>query len=1090
MSNVRIPQHFILSKENAAQVILDETADPGIRGIWEKVSEDIRRTTGARCSEIGQGQSCSQAVIVCTSGQPLANRLKERLPELGGLDGKWEAFWFGLVDHPLPEVARGLVIAGSDKLGTIYGMFHLSELLGVTAWGFWGDVEPPVYERVILSGPGEPEEAGRTGTAREPEEAGHAGAVWESEEDGRTGTAREPEEAERTVLYRAVENGLSREPAVKYRGFFINDEWPCFGNWTFSHYGGFCAEMYDHVFEYLLRMRGNYLWPAMWSSNFLLDGPGLAAMELASRYGIYIGMSHHEPCMRSGEEFSLLKGADSPYGNEWDYAANTEGLLRFWADGLERVKGFTAFPTIGMRGERDSKLLGEDSTIEENVSLLKEIIKKQRELIARHIREDVDSVPQLFAIYKEVEDYYFGKASGPWSEPEGYGTEAEKDHYGKASRSESEPEGCGTEEEKDHYGKASRPESEPEGYGTKEERDHYGKGEMAGIRGYEELEHVTLLFCDDNFGSMRALPQAWEQDHAGGFGMYYHLDYHGSPISYEWVNSTPLSKIWEQMRQAYEYGIQELWIANVGDVKFQEYPLGYFMNLAFDADGAMADQRNYGSYTVRWLESMFGGRLTEGQITDAAWVLEETVRLHGLRRAESLNDRVWHPAHELETREILERADALEKKNEQLRNAFSGTSCGDGYYSMIYYPAAAVANLIKMHLFAGVNHLYAAQGKAAANRYAELSRACMARDAELAEELAAFSGGKWSGMERASHIGFVNWNDEDWRYPVLHEVTLPSEPRLIVSRADDTRTYTNQYFPIYLDINDFLRAGTERVLLQIANGGRGTVRWEIAERADCLEFSAYRGETAVQDEIELRVLWEMTEPERQAEYVFHVRTERECVPIRVRVKRKEYRKVPAGAFVMEGGLCVMDAADYQEAYPGRFSGKPVSYELLPDYGKYGSGMKALPSTAIFSIEDMVNGTAPRLSYEVWTEQGGPCELELHTSPANPLIYGGQLRVGAAVGDGPARVIEITGEQYRGGDGACRQWAEAVLNQEHTARIPVELQAGLNRITLYALDGGLVLERLILYGENAERRDSYRGPGRSFRKPAGAGPDGN
>ena len=230
---------------------------------------------------------------------------------------------------------------------------------------------------------------------------------------------------------------MSKEPAVQFRGFFINDEWPCFGNWATSHYGGFNAKMYDHVFEYLLRMRGNYLWPAMWSSNFLLDGPGLAAMELATEYGIYIGMSHHEPCMRSGEEFTLFKGPDSPYGTEWDNAANTEGLLRFWEDGLKRVKGQTAFPTIGMRGERDSKMLGEDSTIEENVRLLKEIIRRQRGLIGQHLNEDVDSVPQLFAIYKEVEDYYFGD------------------------------------------------------------------GQMEGIRGYDELKNVTLLFCDDNFGNMR-----------------------------------------------------------------------------------------------------------------------------------------------------------------------------------------------------------------------------------------------------------------------------------------------------------------------------------------------------------------------------------------------------------------------------------------------------------------------------------------------------------------------------------------------------------------------------------------------------------
>lgn len=982
---------FIFSKETPVKVILDSQADSGIRRVWEKVSKDICSVTGTVCRDSLEGEACAQAVLVGTSGQELAARLEGRVPELKNLRGKWESYWFGLLDAPAEGVEKGIVIVGSDKLGTIYGMFRLSELLGVTAWGFWGDVAPPCCERAVFT-----EDAARENTG--------------DAEKASKETVRDTQKGVRMVT---VRNGMSREPSVKFRGFFINDEWPCFGNWTTSHFQGFNAEMYDHIFEYLLRMKGNYLWPAMWSSNFLLDGPGLASMELATEYGIYIGMSHHEPCMRSGEEFTLMKGEDSPYGTEWDYAANRDGLLRFWADSLKRVKGQQVFPTVGMRGERDSKMLGEDSTIDDNVRLLKEIIRKQRELIRQHL--DADDVPQLFAIYKEVEDYYFGN------------------------------------------------------------------GGMEGIRGYEELEDVTLLFCDDNFGNMRALPQAQEWGHPGGFGMYYHLDYHGSPISYEWVNSTPVTRVWEQMTEAYEYGVRTLWIVNVGDVKFQEYSLGYFMELAYDMDTwgkAGCDAAR--AYTGYWLKKMFGSYADGEQLADMAWVLEESVRLHGLRRAESLNDTVYHPAHYLETKKMLERADALERENERLRKTLAGSPAQSGYFSMIYFPAAAIANLIKMHLFAGLNHLYAAQGRAAANVYGEKLQACIERDAALKKEMAEFSSGKWKGMEMASHIGFVNWNDEDWRYPVRHEITLPGQPRLVVSRADETKTYTNQYFPIPLEIDDFLCAGTEEVLLQIANGGEGEVCWEIPERSDYLSFSAYQGRAAVMDEIAVRVLWDKVDSYEPMEFTCHVRTKRETVPVCIRVRKQDLSRVPEGAFVMQNGLCVLNASDFARSIPGNFSGREAAFRILEDYGKYGSGMKVFPSTAVFS-EDEIAGAAPGLTYEIWAQEECGGVLELHTSPANPLIYGGSLRVGVSVGEEPARILDITGENYRGGDGACPKWADAVLNQEHVAGLPVKLRQGLNRITLWAQDAGIVLERMIIYKCGAKKKDAYLGPGRSYQK---------
>ena len=129
----------------------------------------------------------------------------------------------------------------------------------------------------------------------------------------------------------------------------------------------------------LLRLHGNYMWPAMWASNFSMDGPGIESAELADELGIVMSTSHHEPCMRTGEEYRLLRGPESPYGDAWDFISNREGIIRFWEDGLKRNKDFEEVITMGMRGERDTAIMG-NATIAENIALLKDIIKTQNDL--------------------------------------------------------------------------------------------------------------------------------------------------------------------------------------------------------------------------------------------------------------------------------------------------------------------------------------------------------------------------------------------------------------------------------------------------------------------------------------------------------------------------------------------------------------------------------------------------------------------------------------------------------------------------------------------------------------------------------------
>lgn len=962
-----------ISKNKGLYFVIPEECGTGVKKVAGKVAKDVEGTLSF-CPEICEtAVPAKQAVIAVTAGSgKLAETLCSKISKLGQVEGKRESYAFIVAENPVEGIESALVIYGSDKLGTIYGLFHLSELLGVTAMVDWGDCQYVKQDSFILK-----------------------------EED----------------------SFVSKEPSVKYRGFFINDEWPCCGNWATSHFGSFNAKMYDHIFEYLLRMKGNYLWPAMWAENFMLDGPDLESMKLADEYGIYIGMSHHEPCMRSGAEYSKVRGPKSPYGDAWSYVTNKEGILRFWEDGVKRSIGHNVFPTVGMRGENDSKMLGEDSLISDNVRLLKEIITKQREMIHEHLETDGKKVPQLFAVYKEVEDYYFGG---------------------------------GSEE---------------------------------GLRGFKELEDVTLLLCEDNWGNMRALPEAFERNHRGGFGMYFHLDYHGDPVSYEWVSSTELSKIWEQMTEAYEYGVRELWIVNVGDVKFQEFPLNYFMDLAYDFEkwGSLAPNSTK-EYTKAWIESVFGSYTSKEEREEIQEVLEGYLKINALRKPESLNDTVYHPAHYLECEKLLSFCGKLEEKNERLWKILEERGMGDAYFSMIYFSAEASFNLLKMHLYSGKNHLYASQGKAVANEYDKLVEACIEKDEVLKTQMAEFKEGKWAGMELASHIGFTNWNDEDWRYPVRHIIRLPKKPRLVVTRADKTQHYTNQYFPITLVIDDFVVSSSKKAKIQIANGGQGSVKWKIQEgarkvgldgiahesgegsRCEWLEFSQISGETALQDEVEISLKEENLPLGEEVSCSFEIKTETEFVPVLVKALQKDTSALPEGAFLAEHGMFVIDAVHYADKQAGLYEGEAVEFEELYDFGKYQSGIKAFPVTSSFDSKE----NAPSVTYELYSEEEKDCFLNLYTSPANPLIYGGKLSVEVSVNEGAGKLVEFTKAGYKGGEPGCIPWEQAVLNQEHVGSTEISLKKGLNKITVFAREAGMVLERLVVYPKDIERAVSYLG----------------
>lgn len=614
----------IVSTKGAASVIHYDISDyPGVIRAINDLQNDIDSVTGKRPELIVNGQSSEFEIIIGTLGKSkqIDKLVSSNKLDVKEIEGNWESFIIATIPNSDKKTKNSLVIAGSDKRGTIYGIYELSEQLGVSPWYWWADV--PAKKRASAY----------------------------------------------------VKSGIyvSGEPKVKYRGIFINDEEPSFGGWSRNKFGGVNSKMYTHLFELLLRLKANYLWPAMWGKSFNEDDP--MNPVLADEYGIVMGTSHHEPMMRAQKEWSTHR---EEYGNgEWNYRTNEKGLKQFWEDGLERNKDYEQVVTMAMRGDGDLPMTDAGSA-RENFRLLEKIFADQRDIIEKVTGKPAKETPQIWALYSEVLEYY--------------------------------------------------------------------------DQGIDIPEDMIVLFCDDNWGNVRRLPELEEKPHPGGYGIYYHVDLHGAPRSYQWLNMTQIPHMWEQLQLTYSYGVDKVWILNVGDLKPNEYPMDFFLKMAWNPTAF--NQNNLDDYAIQFCADKFG----EEEANEAAEILSLYCKYASRISAEMLDHRTYN----LENGEFLQVKDAfLALETRAMRQYYNlAVEYRNTYMQLVLHPVRAMANLYDMYYAVAINKKLAAEKDIKANYWADRVEKCFALDAEFSEDYNLnVSDGKWNHMMDQTHIGYTSWDE-------------------------------------------------------------------------------------------------------------------------------------------------------------------------------------------------------------------------------------------------------------------------------------------------------------------------------------------
>lgn len=898
-----------------ARVLVEPADFPGVRRAARDLEADLAKVAGAN----GIAQPLKTAIIAGTLGHsPRIDRIvSAKKLDTRGVSGTWEGYLLQAVEHPEPGIDRAVIVAGADKRGTIFGLYELSRRLGVSPWSWWADVPvQPRGTRYIAPG-------------------------------------------------RFVD-----APRVRYRGIFLNDEDPALGGWMKATYGGPNHRFYERVFELVLRLKGNYLWPAMWGRAFADDDP--RNPQLADEYGIVIGTSHHEPMMRAHVEWER-------YGmGPWDYTKNADALRAFWRQGITRMGCHESVVTLGMRGDGD-----EPMTQGTAIDLLQGIMRDQRTILSELSGKPLSQTPQVWALYKEVQDYFDA--------------------------------------------------------------------------GMQVPDDVTLLFSDDNWGNIRRLPRPGET-RSGGYGVYYHFDYVGGPRNYKWINTVQIERTWEQMQRARAHGADRLWVVNVGDLKPMEFPISLFLDLAWNPE-AITPQRLL-DYPADWAAQQFGA----SHAHEIGGLLTRYTQYNARRKPELLSPDTFSLVNFHEAQRVLADWQSLSERARRIGGQLP-PAYRDAYWQLVEYPVLASANLTALYVAVGRNRLYAAQGRnASARAQAALAKQLFERDAELARIYEHdVAGGKWIHMMSQPRIGYTGWQQpEENVMPALATPDVPAKAALGVAVEGDARAWPGPATRARLPELDPFTAGSREIIA--FNRGRAPLRYTTSVSQPWLRVELQSGEFGDEHALRVQADWNALPPGRH-EATLTLRGS-DGTQVNVAVPAwKPAADATIHGFVERDGQLAIEAAHHSDAV----AADGQQWLTIPNLGRTHSGVTAWPATAPARTPD---SGAPRLEYPIHLRDDGQVRVRVVLSPALDVQHRGGLRYAVAVGDEPPQVVTVKADPTPAhADFAA--WTRAVSDSVQVASSRHRVRAGNQTLTLWAIDPGLVFQRIEVV--RGEPRASYLGP---------------
>lgn len=946
---------FTLSESGKSAPLLISSEDwPGVIRAFRDLQSDIGKVTS--CMPMLQTDNIpefKEIIIAGTIGKSkiIDEIIKNKKINVTDINGKWETFLIQVVKNPVRGVKKALVIAGSDKRGTIFGIYEVSRQIGVSPWYWWADVPVDRKDALFIK-------SGRF---------------------------------------------VQGSPSVKYRGVFLNDEAPDLTNWIREKFGtvvlsenppvprgvaNYGHEFYTKLFELILRLKGNYLWPAMWNNAFNEDDSENA--RLADEYGIVMGNSHQEPMLRAQKEWD--RRYQRTLGS-WNYAKNPDVLEAFWREGIKRNKNYESIITIGLRGADDTPMA--PGGPEANKTLLEKIVNVQRKIISDEINPDMTKVPQLWCLYKEVQDYY--------------------------------------------------------------------------NKGMRVPNDVTLLWAEDNWGNVRRLPTADERNRSGGAGIYYHFDYHGGPRSYQWINANPVAKIWDQMSLAKQYGADRIWIVNVGHFKGYEFPIEYFLDLAWNTE--KLTNENINEYTRYWAAREFGEKYQE----EIAGIMSGYTKFNNRRKPELLSSSTYSLINYHEAEKVVEDYNELTKKTEDLFNKLP-VEKQNAFYQLVLFPVKASALVNELYLAAGKNDQYSRQGRASTNYMAELTRELFSADTSLMGYFnRSFDNGKWNHFMDQSHLGYTSWADpptNSLRAIKLKENVIPAAAMMGVSVEGSEATWPGESGdPVLPDFDIFNK---QKHYIDIFNKGENPFEFSASSNEPWILINKTKGPFGRDDRLWISIDWPRV-PKSKNDGTVKISGTAKTISVSViAFNPEEVTPLSLRGFVEGEGFVSIEA----EHFTKKTDKGEIKWIRIEDYGHTLSAMRT--SAPVDAPKTVPGKNSPCLEYQMYFFSTGIFEITSIFSPTLNFMPGRGLHYAISFDNETPQLVTLVPDDYNAQNGNA-DWEKSVSNNARLSKSTHSISSsGYHILKIWMVDQGVVLQKIIV--NTGGLKQSYLGPQESYNRP--------
>ncbi len=921
--------HFVVAdKDVSAQLVVADSEDEIVQTAIGLFKDDVLNVSGQQLELTAANESKFQ-IKVGTLG---ANKEFDKVCKDAGINieelkSKWEAYSIKVVAQ---KNSSSLIVAGSDARGTSYGVMELSRIIGVSPWTWWADVNPQKKETICLPGD----------------------------------------------LF------IEDAPKVKFRGIFLNDEDWGLQPWAAKTFepetGDIGPKTYAKIFELLLRLKANTIWPAMHpctKSFYTIPGN----KEMAAKYQIFVGTSHAEPMLRS----NVREWDHEKYG-EYDYSVNRNVVKDYWKSRIEELKPEDKYiVTMGMRGIHDSGMQG-NLTSQERVDLLETIISDQREMLKSVLKKDISDIPQAFVPYKEVLEIYKNGAQIP--------------------------------------------------------------------------EDVTLIWPDDNHGYIRQLSNEKERLRSGGAGVYYHISYWGRPHDFLWLESVPVSLIWEEMNKAYQTNAKDIWIVNVGDIKSNEIGTSFFLDMAWNPDQFSPETLN--SYYNTFAELQFG----KEHATEIGKLLCNYFQLGFSRKPEHMGYNQVYPNTEIQNPELSlfqngdeaqQRIDAYNKLEEQAEQLYQEMPAHlkDAFYQLVAYKVIGAANMNKKILYAYKSRVYAEQGRMSANLYAQKSQAAFEKIKQITRYYNdTLVGGRWKYMmDFAPRELPVFEMSKTGKYKSAQQFAGG-----IVPEGYSTPIHSGSKKASLPVINSVTNRSC---FIDVFNSGKQELEWKAETPDSWIKISKTSGKTATDERIWISVNWDAVPSKDTVSSEIILTVNNQNFPVQLSAVRMDLDQGDDQWFVEDNGIVSIDAENYTR------SDKSTDgyWQKIQGLGRAGDAVGAYPITA----KSVVLGElaqAPSLSYDFYSESKGDANLKFYCLPNQPISDDYELRFAVSIDNGEPVIVNAKLENEM--DEHNMEWQKNVLQAVTIQEVSTKIEnTGKHRLTIKMIDPGVVLDKMeIVYIE--------------------------